>query len=280
MAKKTVAATTGAAAATKLAAAAAAAGTAAAAAGTQARSQASDLGERLAPVVGDARERLAPVVVDARERLAPVVVDARERLAPVVDDVRERLVDLTADVATRVDDLSSTVATRLDDLTGTVATRLDEALPDKYTPAAVTARVPAKNHPNRFLQALLVLGLGAVAAIIARRLTGGRPEPVWRSAGDQPTSAGAPATTATGSTPGSAAGLAAATTAGESAGGLLAGNDHAAGTTSATDTTVSGPVETSVDVAGGTPEEVAADATDTPHDVTTPDDPAHKVVLD
>jgi hypothetical protein len=267
--KKTVAATTGAVAATKLAAAAAAAGTAAAAAGTQARSQASELGERLAPVVGDARERLAPVVVDARDRLAPVVVDARERLAPVVDDVRERLVDLTADVATRVDDL-----------TGTVATRLDEALPDRYTPAAVTARVPAKKHPNRFLQALFVLGLGTVAAILARRLTGGRSEPVWRSAGDQPTSTGAPATTATGSTPGSAAGLAAAATAGDSAGGLLAGNDHAAGTTDTTDTTVSGPVETSVDVAGGTPEEVAADATDTPHDVTTPDDPAHKVVLD
>jgi hypothetical protein len=224
--KKAAAKATGAATATKLA-------VAAAAAGVQAKNQASDLGERIAPVIDD-----------ARERLAPVVDEARERLAPVVDEARERLVDLTG-----------TVATRIDDITGTVATRLDEALPDRYTPAVVTARVPSKNRPKRWLQALFVLGLGVVAAVVARRLTGGGGSaPVWRSASDQPTPVSVPAT---GTTP-----------------------TTGAPSTSADATVVTAPVETSVDVAGGTPEEVAADATDTPHAATTPDDPAHKVVLD
>ena len=200
--------TTGAAAATKLA-------VAAAAAGTQARSSASDLGDRIAPVVGEARERIAPVVEEARERIAPVADDARERLA---------------------------------DLAGTVATRLDDALPDRVTPAVVKHRA-AKEHPNRLLQALFVLGLGAVAAVVTRRLTSGGSsgsQPTWRSAD------GVPATTATTST--GAAGPA------------------ATGTT--------GTAETSVDVAGGTPEEMAADGTDAPHPVTTPDQPAQRVVLD
>ncbi len=274
MARKTRATTKGAAAATKLA-------VAAAAAGTQARSQANDLGERLAPVLDDARERLTPVVDDARERLTPVVDDARERLGPIVDDTRERLVDLTGTVATRIDDLTSEVSGRLEEITGTVATRIDDVLPDRVVPAAVKQRVPSasKDHPNRFLQALLVLGLGAVAAAVTRRVTGGTTDGgsrhVWRSAADQPTAAaGAPATHATASTAGNAASLAAAATAGESADGLIAGNDHPAGTGT------TGSVETSADVAGGTPEEIAADATDTPHAVTTPDEPAQKVILD
>ena len=248
MARKTTATTTGAAAATKLA-------VAAAAVGTQAKAQASDLGDRLAPVVGDARDRLAPVVGDAVDRLTPVVEDARDRLAPVVDDARERLVDLSGTVATRIDDLTTGVSDRLVDLTGTVATRIDEALPDRVTPAVVTARVPraTKDHPSRPRQAAFVLGLGAAAAFIANRLTGQGSQPVWRSAADQSGPVGAPA--AEGTTPAAAAASGAA----------------------AEDT---GPVTPSVDVAGGTPEEVAADATDTPHAVTTPDQPAQKVILD
>jgi hypothetical protein len=243
LAKKTKATAAGAA-ATKLA-------VAATAAGTQARSQASDLGERLAPVVGD----------------------AKDRLAPVVDDARERLVELTG-----------TVAERIDDLTGSVASRLDDALPDRVTPAAVSRRA-AKSHPNRFLQALFVLGLGAVAAAVTHRFTGGasQSDAVWRSAADQPTPAGAPATAGTTSTSAEAAGAAAAAAAGESAHGLIAGNDHASGNVPGNVTNDAGevgPVQTSVDVAGGTPEEMAADATDTPHPVTTPDQPAQKVVLD
>ena len=284
--KKTVMAATGAAAAGKGAAAATKLAVAASAAGTQARDQASDLGDRLAPVVGDARDRLAPVVSDARDRLAPVVEDARDRLAPVVDDARERLVDFTGTVATRIDDLTGTVSERLDDLTGTVATRLDDALPDRATPSVVKQRVAADHRRrNWLLQALFVLGLGTVAAAVTRRLTGGGSEPTWRSTTDQPsrTPAGAPATNATASTSEGSAGRAAAATAGESADGLIAGDDHASGNVPGdvtNDAGEIGPVETSADVAGGTPEEVAADATDTPHPVTTPDKPAQKVVID
>ncbi len=262
MARKTTATTTGAAAATKLA-------VAAAAVGTQAKAQASDLGDRIAPVVGDARDRIAPVVGDARDRivpvvgdavdrLTPVVEDARDRLAPVVDDARERLVDLSGTVATRIDDLTSGVSDRLVDLTGTVATRIDEALPDRVTPAVVTARVPrtTKDHPSRPRQAAFVLGLGAAAAFIANRLTGQGSRPVWRSAAEPSGPVGTPAGEGTGLT---------TTTTAASAGGV-------AGETV--------PVTPSVDVAGGTPEEVAADATDTPHAVTTPDQPAQKVILD
>ena len=252
--KAALAGAAGAAAATKVA-------TAAAAAGSPARTQASDLGDRL-----------APVVAGASERLAPVVAVAGDRLAPVVEDARERLVDLTGTVATRIDDLTGTVSERIDDLTGTVATRLDDALPDRYTPTVVTAR--SQRRPNRFLQAVFVLGLGTVAALVTRRLTGGGDAgSAWRSADDQPSTP----------TNGQAGGQAAAAAVGESAHGLLAGDDHASGNVPGSPANTAGetgPAETSVDVAGGTPEEVAADATDTPHEVTTPDDPARKVVLD
>jgi len=257
MAKKSAAAKAGATAAATAAASKLA--VAATTAGSQARSQASDLGDRLAPVVGD----------------------ARERLTPVVDDARERLVDLTGTVATRIDDLTSGVSSRLDDLTGTVATRLDDALPDRVTPTVV--KRASKNHPNRFLQAVFVLGLGAVAAAVAHRFAGSGSQEVWRSTADRPTPAGAPATVGTTTTPNAAAGAAAAAAAGESAHGLIAGDDHASGNVpgdASNDAGEVGPATPSVDVAGGTPEEMASDATDTPHAVTTPDQPAQKVVLD
>jgi hypothetical protein len=205
-------------------------------------------------------------VAAATTKLA--VGDAKDRLAPAVEDARERLVDLTGTVATRIDDLTSGVSSRLDDLTGTVASRLDDTLPDRVTPAVVSRRA-AKSHPNRLLQALFVLGLGAVAAAVTHRVTGGgsQSQAVWRSAADQPTPAGAPAAAA----------------AGESHQGLLAGTDHASGNVPgdpSNDAGEVGPVQTSVDVAGGTPEEMAADATDTPHQVTTPDQPAQRVVID
>ena len=261
MAKKSAATTTGAAAATKLAVAAAAAGTQA-----KARSQASDLGDRLAPVVDDAKERL---------------VDLTGTVATRIDD-------FTDTVSNRLEDLSGTVTTRFDDLSGTVATRLDDALPDRVTPAAVSRRAAVANRPNRLLQVLLVLGLGTVAAVITRRLTGGSSQPTWQAATDSRTPAGAPAVNATVSTPQASASLAGAATAGESTHGLIAGNDHASGNVSGSASNTAGetgpttatPVETSADVAGGTPEEVAADATDTPHPVTTTDQPANKVILD
>lgn len=197
---------------------------------SQAKVQANDLQDRIGPAVEDARERLTPVVEDARERLTPVVDDARDRLA---------------------------------ELAGTVAVKLDETLPDKATPAVVSAAATAKRTSEKsgwFKRLLLLAGVGAIAAFVAQKLRGGSSEPQWQSTPPaRPTPAPAPTESEqaadTSSAPAAAvAGMAAADAA-----------------------TATGAQDGGADAAGGSPGEAAADATDTPHAPTTPDSPAEKI---
>jgi len=212
---------------------------------TQAKVQASDLQDRIGPAVEDARERLTPVVEDARERITPMVSDARERLTPVVEDARERLTPVVGDAKDR-----------LADLAGTVAVKLDETLPDKATPATVASAAGAKraSDGSGWLKKLFILaGVGAAAALIAKRLRGGGAEPQWQS-----TPPGRP-------TPAPAPSEQAADTAGSPAAAVAGMAAADAATTGAED------------AGGGSPDEAAADATDTPREPTTPDDPAEKI---
>jgi hypothetical protein len=221
----------------------------------QAKVQATDLQDRIGPAVGEAKERLTPVVSDARDRLGPAVADARDRLTPVVEDARERLTPVVGDAKER-----------LADLAGTVAVKLDETLPDKAVPAAVASAAAAKRSGSGRLKKLFVLaGVGAAAAFIAKRLRDGGNEPQWQSTPPgRPTSAPAPSASEqaadTAKAPAAAvAGMAAAD---------AAGSD---------DTTEVSPTGQGDDAGGGSPDEAAADAVDTPREPTTPDAPAEKI---
>jgi hypothetical protein len=194
-----------------------------------AKTQASDLQEKIAPAVGDAKERITPVVVDARDRITPVVADARDRLTPVVDDAKEKLADLAE----------------------TVATKLDEKIPDKATPAVVKEH--SSKSGGKLKKLLVLLGVGALAAVVARKLTS-RSEPQWQS-----TAPGRPAPSTTASTPPEAAASVTGMVAGEEAAPDPSANDAAG---------------------GGTPDEAAADAAAEPHAPTTPDNPAEEIDVD
>ena len=238
----------------------------------QARVQASDLQDRIGPAVEDARERLAPVVADARDRLTPVVEDARVRLVPVVEDARGRLTPVVEDARDRLSPVVGEAKERLADLAGTVAVKLDDSLPDKATPAVVAAAAKRSSAKSGRLRKLFVLaGVGAAAAVIAQKLRSGSSEPQWQSTPPgRPTPAPAPSAAQqaaeSASAPAAAvAGMAAADAAQNEQSGQ---NDQ------------SGPVATTDDAAGGSPEEIAADAQGSTGIATTPDDPAETVQLD
>jgi hypothetical protein len=246
----------------------------------QAKVQASDLQDRIAPAVEDARERIAPVVADARERMTPVIEDARVRLTPMVEDARGRLTPVVGDAKER-----------LADLAGTVAVKLDESLPDKATPALVTAAAKRSSRKSGRLKKLFVVaGIGAAAAFIAQKLRSNGSEPQWQSTPPgRPTPAPAPSAAEqaaeTASAPAAAvAGMAAADAAqteqpssstdqGDDAATRAFPSDGQGGVS----VTASGPSTT--DAAGGSPDEAASDATDTPHEPTTPDSPAEKIEI-
>lgn len=175
-----------------------------AAALADAKTQAANLGDRLAPAVDEAMNRLGPVVDDARERVAPVVLDARDRLIPVLEDAKVRLADLG----------------------DTVAARLDEAVTaSKAADGTAAAAKPAGKKGKgggRTRKVLLLGALSAGVAFVVQRLRSGSGEPQWQSTAPNPpppprstptTTAGdaAPGTTvgtqadAAGATPGEAA---------------------------------------------------------------------------
>ncbi len=215
-----------------------------AAAAGQARLRATDLGERIAPAVGDARDRIVPVVNDAYDRVGPAASDARDRLAPLVADARDRGASLVEEARDRlaplVEDARDRAKDRLNDLGETVATALDERLPDDRTPALVSKH--SSKSGGAWKKVLLALGLGAVVAVVAKRLRGGGSED-WQSAPGRPTPVPSPSATA--------AGVASAEAA--------------------------SPAATDHDVAGGTPDEAVSDAVETAHPITTPDEPAEQV---
>lgn len=49
-----------------------------------------DTRERMGPLVQETRERMAPALEDARARVAPALDEARERISPVLDEAREK----------------------------------------------------------------------------------------------------------------------------------------------------------------------------------------------
>lgn len=123
----------------------------------QALTQASELSERVGPALADARTQARTQAGELGERVGPAVAEARERLAPVAEDAKTRLADLAE----------------------TVATKLDESLPDEHTPQAVKER--STKSGGKLKKLFLLVGLGAVAAAVVKKVKGGS-EPQWQSA--------------------------------------------------------------------------------------------------
>ncbi|GAB3652855.1 hypothetical protein GCM10027596_02520 [Nocardioides korecus] len=242
----------------------------------QAQDLAHDLGEAIAPHVEKARDEIAPRLSDARDAVAPRLSDARDAVAPHAATakavVAPRLADARDAVAPRLSDARDAVAPhaatardRIVDAVGPTVSSVYGSARESAVEAADEAKrrsslaaaalkgepVEKKSGKRKWLFLALLAGGGAFAA---KKLTGGSDADNWQ-ASYTPTPSSSPAAPPAPASPSAPA----------------AGGAHVA------DTQVDlGRIGTD-DAAGATPGEVAADSTETPHPVTTPDEPAQSV---
>lgn len=140
------------------------------------RGQASELASKIGPRVEQAREMAGPLLVEAREKAGPLLVEAKEKAGPALSDARDKLGDrLTNDVLPA---LSAAVAAA-DHATEDV--REEARRRGLAAAAALRGEVepPKKHHRIRTL--LIMLGLGGVAAAVAKMLSDRQASTAWQS---------------------------------------------------------------------------------------------------
>lgn len=226
------------------------------------RDQAGELAGSLAPHVQNARDKAAPVLADARDRAVPVLVEARAKAAPVLADVRDKAAPVLADARVKAapvladvrDKAAPVLADVRDRLTGEVLpvvtgaiTALDAATEDARAEAVKRGRAAAAalkgevaEPPKTHKVRNLLVVLGLAGVAFAL---------VKRLRGGQPTT-----TWQTSYTPPPVPSSA------------ETGGAHRADTTQ--------------DTAASDPAEAAADATEAPHEATTPDNPLTETQVD
>jgi hypothetical protein len=230
------------------------------------RDQATGLAESLAPRVESARDKAgpalaeardrasevldlaAPYVTDARNLAAPYVAAARDNAAPYVSDAREKV---TVTFTTEVLPVVTAALAAVDDATEdaraetlkrgkAVAAALKGELAQQQEEAPATTSTSGDSHKLRNL--LLALGVGGAGFAAVKRVTGAKKSNDWQTSYVP----APPASSGRSDTP-----LA------------DAASDAQAH-----------------DVAASDPGEAVADATDTPHRPSSPDNPVTEVDLD
>lgn len=210
----------------------------------QLREQASDLAGTLAPHVENARDKAVPVLTEARDKAVPVLTEARDKAAPYVSEARDKAAPYVSDARDR---FSETV---LPVLTAALAS-VDEATEDvrdetmkrgKAVAAALKGEIEAPKKKRRGWKLLVLLGLAGLGYAGYQKFGGKQPTTTWQSSYTPP-----PAPTPA------------------PAGGPVAGAGAHRADAEPDDTAASDPAE------------AASDATDVPHDATTPDSPVEEV---
>jgi hypothetical protein len=223
-----------------------------------------DARSKAVPVLIDARDRAVPVLVDARDKAAPVLVMARDKAAPYFSDALDKAAPVLSsarDSAAPVLDKAGPVLSEVRDVfTGEVVpvviaaiSALDNATEDARAEAVKRAKAlattlkgevapPPKKHTGR--NVLIALGLGGAAFAAAKLLGNRQPTTSWQSSYTPPP---APTPSSTG-------------------GPVTDVGAHRA--------------DTATDTAASDPGEAVADATDVPHDASTPDNPVTEIDVD
>lgn len=229
------------------------------------RAQADEVMDRLAPHMESARERTEPMVkeaklraAEAREKAAPYVHEMREKTHPHVEGARTKLATEVLPV------LTAAVAAASE---ATEEVREEAKKRGSATAAALKGELgtPQKKESHKFRNFLILLGLGGIIAFVAKKLSDREASTAWQSSYTPSPAA------STGDTSSSAPSYSAPRVA-------------AAGTQPEVDDT---PVATAAaaaaqarDEAGAGPDEAAADASEHPHEATTPDNPAEETKVD
>jgi vacuolar-type H+-ATPase subunit H len=210
----------------------------------QLREQASDLAGTLAPHVENARDKAVPVLTEARDKAVPVLTEARDKAAPYVSEARDKAAPYVSDARDR---FSETV---LPVLTAALAS-VDEATEDvrdetmkrgKAVAAALKGEIEAPKKQRRGWKLLVLLGLAGLGYAGYQKFGGKQPTTTGQSSYTPP-----PAPTPA------------------PAGGPVAGAGAHRADAEPDDTAASDPAE------------AASDATDVPHDATTPDTPVEEI---
>ncbi len=172
------------------------------------RKQASELADRLAPHVEAAREKAGPMLAEAREKAAPMLAEAREKAAPVLAEAREKAAPLLAEARDKtvpaVQEARDRLVTEVVPVLTAALAAASEATEEvrgetkkrgKATVAALKGEVEApQKKTHRLRNLLIVLGLGGVAAVVAKRMSDRQATTAWESAytPPAPTPAAAP----------------------------------------------------------------------------------------
>lgn len=210
----------------------------------QLREQASDLAGTLAPHVENARDKAVPVLTEARDKAVPVLTEARDKAAPYVAEARDKAAPYVSDARDR---FSETV---LPVLTAALAS-VDEATEDvrdetkkrsKAVAAALKGEIEAPKKKRRGWKLLVLLGLAGLGYAGYQKFGGKQPTTTWQSSYTPPPAPTPPP-----------------------AGGPVAGVGAHRADAEPDDTAASDPAE------------AASDATDVPHDATTPDTPVEEI---
>jgi hypothetical protein len=187
----------------------------------------------------EAKDRAIPLLADARDKAGPALADARDKAGPAFADARDKAAPILAAGAALAAEKASTGA----------SLAAEKAAAGRDLAAARVAQLkgepPKKKRVGKLKTILLVTGLAAVAAFVAKKLQGGKADN-WQSS-YTPT----PAPSATPSSPSTPPSPAAP----------MAGTD----------------VD---DTGGASPDEALADQAADSHPVTTPDEPAEVVSIE
>lgn len=201
------------------------------------RQNASDLADRIGPMVETAREKAAPLIAEAREKAETYGTEAREKAAPLVAEARDKAAPALAASRERLTTEVLPVITAALVAAGeaTEDVRDETRKRGKAAVAALKGEVEAPRERHRLRKVMIVLGLGGVIAFVAKKMSDRPATTTWQSS-YTPTPA-APA----------------------------AGGAHRAGE------------EDADDKGGASPDVAAADAAASPHQATTPDNPAETI---
>ena len=150
------------------------------------REHASELADKIAPHVESAREKAAPVIADAREKAAPVLAEAREKGATVFEEAREKA---TPAIDTARDKFTSDVLPVLTAAVVAASEATEEARTEAKrrglaTAAALKGEVEApkkKKESHKLRTFLVLLGLGGIAAFVAKKLSDRQASTAWQS---------------------------------------------------------------------------------------------------
>lgn len=136
------------------------------------REHATDLADRIGPTVESARDKAAPLLADARDKAAPLVADARDKAGPALSEARDRL---THDVLPIITAAIAAASEATEDVRGETRKR------GKAAVAALKGEVEAPKKKHRLRKALILLGLGGIAAAVAKKLSDRPATTAWQS---------------------------------------------------------------------------------------------------